>query len=409
MTGHAEETLGAELRQLQAVEFVYESRVFPDLEHTFKHALTQDVAYAGVEPARRRALHARIVDAIIERYPARLGDHVERLAYHARHGERWAEAVRFSREAGAKAFDRSANREAVASLEQALAALARLPESRQTQEAAVDIRLALRSALLQLGEIRKIAGYLREAEAIATAVDDRPRLAWVWAYMTIAHLFAGDPVEAQKVGELALALADEVGDIRLRATVRTPLAHACRERGDHRRAVALYREAIAWLMGDLVRERLGQGMPPALYARSMSATCLAELGAFAEAGALAAESAELAQALDFPFGLALARLALGHTALIRGRLADAVAAIDAALDLMATRGIPTWFPWAASIKGYALALSGDAAQGAPLLEQALQRAAALPFLVGHSQWVAWLAHALLVAGAGDRARTTRCY
>jgi tetratricopeptide (TPR) repeat protein len=398
-----EDALGAGLRRLQAAEFLYETRLFPELEHTFKHALTQDVAYGSLAGDRRQALHARIVEVIEALYPDRLGEHLERLAYHATRGALWERALRYARRAGDKAFDRSANREAVASWEGALGALARVPENRDVLEAAVDIRLALRSALLQLGEIPRITGYLREAGALAGALGDRRRLAWVLTYITITHLFAGDPGQALIVGEQAHALAEEVGDVGLRATARTPWGHAHRERGDYRRAVALFREAIGALTGDLLRERLGQGMPPSLYARNIAAVCLAELGEFAEARRLGEESADLARTLDLPFGLVLARIALGHVALVQGCLAEAADDLHTALEVIDARGIPTWYPWAAAAHGYALALSGRPAEGLPFLERALKRAVALPLLFGHSQWVSWLAHASLLAGRIEEA------
>jgi transcriptional regulator with AAA-type ATPase domain/tetratricopeptide (TPR) repeat protein len=404
VTGRPEEALAADLRRLRAAEFLYETRVFPDAEYTFKHALTQDVAYARVEPAARRALHARIAGALEDLYRDRLDEHVERLAYHALRGELWPRAVAYCRQAGGKAFDRSANREAVASFDQALAALAHLPQEPAVLAEAIDIRLAVRSALLQLAELPRISHYLGEAETLATALGDRRRLAWVWTYMTIAHLFDGDPGQALAVGERALALAEEVGDVGLRASARTPLAHACRERGDFRRALALFGEAIEALSGDLVRERLGQAMPPSFYARSMAAFCLAEVGDFAEATRLATEAATQTRTLDLPFGLALAQMALGHTRLVEGRLDEAMAALAAALEVIETRGLPTWLPWAAALRGHALALAGRVDEGAALLERALERAQALPFLFGHSQWVAWLAHARLLAGWVDEAR-----
>ena len=52
------------LAHLQAAEFLYETRLFPELEYTFKHALTHEVAYGSLLQERRRALHARIVEAI---------------------------------------------------------------------------------------------------------------------------------------------------------------------------------------------------------------------------------------------------------------------------------------------------------------------------------------------------------
>ena len=75
-------------------------------DYTFKHA--------------RKALHARIVGAIERSYPDRLSEHVERLAHHAVRGEMWEQAVTYLRRAGAKAFARSGNREAVSCFEQAL-------------------------------------------------------------------------------------------------------------------------------------------------------------------------------------------------------------------------------------------------------------------------------------------------
>jgi len=404
VTGRAETALAADLERLQGAEFLHETRRFPDIEHTFKHALTQDVAYGRVKPDERRALHGRILAAIEDLHRDRLDEHVERLAYHAMRGELWAPAVRYARRAGAKAFDRSANREAAASFEEALAALARLPGNPDTLAEAIDIRLAARSVLLQLAELPRIERYLREAQALATALGDRRRLAWVWTYTSITHLFAGDPGQARAVGERALALAEEVGELGLRASARTPLAHACCELGDYRRALALYGEAIEALAGDLERERLGQAVPPSLYARSISAICLAEIGDFAEAERCATAAATLTRTLDLPFGFVLARMALGHTAIVRGRATDAMQALAPALEMIEARGIPTWFPWAAALHGYALALSGHADEGGELLTRALERAVALPFLFGHAQWVAWLAHAHLLGGRLDEAR-----
>jgi len=60
----AEDELRGAIGRLQAAEFLYETSLFPDLEYTFKHALTHEVTYGGLLQGRRRELHARIVDAI---------------------------------------------------------------------------------------------------------------------------------------------------------------------------------------------------------------------------------------------------------------------------------------------------------------------------------------------------------
>src|SRR5262249_33274038 len=144
IAGEPEERLRQRLDTLQAAEFLYETSLFPELEYTFKHALTHEVAYGSLLQERRRGLHARIVAAIETLYPDRLAEHVERLGYHARRGELWARAVGYLRQAGQRAEARSAYREAAAYFEQALEALGHVPASRDTQELGIDLRIDIR-------------------------------------------------------------------------------------------------------------------------------------------------------------------------------------------------------------------------------------------------------------------------
>ena len=104
------------LAHLQAAEFLYETRLFPEPEYTFKHALTHEVAYNSLLLERRRVLHARIVEALEALAPERVAEQVERLAHHALRGEVWDKAVTYCQQAGARAHDRAAFREAAACL-----------------------------------------------------------------------------------------------------------------------------------------------------------------------------------------------------------------------------------------------------------------------------------------------------
>ena len=134
-------------RTLQAAEFLYETRLFPERDFTFKHALTHEVAYSSLLQERRRVLHARIVEALEALAGDRLAEQVERLAHHALRGEVWDKALAYFRQAGEKAMARSAYREAVGYFEQALAPSRICQRQRDTREQAIDLRLALRSAL----------------------------------------------------------------------------------------------------------------------------------------------------------------------------------------------------------------------------------------------------------------------
>jgi class 3 adenylate cyclase/tetratricopeptide (TPR) repeat protein len=86
------------LARLQTAEFLYETRLFPDPEYTFRHALTLDVAYGSLLHERRRELHARIVDTLERLYPDRLLEQATRLAHHAFRGEVWTKALTYLRQ-----------------------------------------------------------------------------------------------------------------------------------------------------------------------------------------------------------------------------------------------------------------------------------------------------------------------
>src|SRR5262245_23038900 len=88
-----EERVRSSLARLQAAELVYEARLFPAPEYTFKHALTHEVAYGSLLQERRRVIHARIL-RVIERIYA------DRLAHHAFRGEVWDKALHYLRRIG---------------------------------------------------------------------------------------------------------------------------------------------------------------------------------------------------------------------------------------------------------------------------------------------------------------------
>ena len=335
VTGRSEEALAADLRRLQESEFLYETRAFPEVEHTFKHALTQDVAYGRVDPEQRRALHGRIVAALETLYPDRLEEHVERLAYHAL--QRRAVAARPSllapeRDQGLRPLGQPRGRGVVRAGADRAGPSAREPGDarRGDRRPPADAQRA------------PAAGPARRASAGISARRRR----WPWPSATAGDsagcgptrrprmLFAGEPVRALGVGEKARALADEVGDVPLQASARTPLAHACRERGDLRRSIAVFTEAIDLLPGDLARQRFGQAIPPAVYARGMAALCRAELGDFAEAERLGTEARLLTKAEDLPFGFALAHMALCNVYLVQERVEEAMQILEPALEVI---------------------------------------------------------------------------
>src|SRR5262245_42629334 len=144
---HGKGQLDPALARLRAAEFLYETRLYPDPEYTFKHALTHEVAYGNLLQDRRRVLHARIVEAVESLYPERLAENVERLAHHSVRGEVWEKAARYLREAGLKGWARSALQDARTCFERALGVIEALPQTQATLEQSFEIHFELRSVL----------------------------------------------------------------------------------------------------------------------------------------------------------------------------------------------------------------------------------------------------------------------
>ena len=324
----------------RAAEFLYEASLFPELEYTFKHALTQEVAYGSLLQERRRALHARIVEAIERLYPDRLDEQVERLAYHALRGEVWRKALAYFRQAGAKAAARSAHREAVGCFEQALVALQHLPEQQDTCEQAIDLRFSLRNALLPLGEHAQTFDHLRAAQTLAEALHDERRLGRAFAYLAEYFRMTGDAARAVESGERALALATALGDFALEVMATFFVGTAYHALGDYRRAVDCFRRNVASLTGELIRERFGMTGLPAVMSRTWLVSCLADLGAFDEGTTRGAEAVRLAEAVDHPFSLTQAYFALGSLYLRKGDLSEAIPVLERGLGRVSGREHP---------------------------------------------------------------------
>jgi tetratricopeptide (TPR) repeat protein len=371
-----EEALQRGLTHLQAGEFLYETRLAPDLSYTFKHALTHEVAYGSLLQERRCALHARIADALERLYADRLAEQVERLAHHALRGEVWDKALTYCRQAGEKATARSACREAVAYFEEALSALAYLPETRATREQAIDLRFALYAVLLPLGNSGRIEAYLREAEALAATLDDQRRLRQVALFLPNLFQRLGAYDQALAAAQRALALATVSGEVGLRAQANYYLGTASQAKGDYRRAIDCFKQTAACLDGAPVDERYGLPNLPTVQSRAWLAVCYAELGMFAEGRAIGEEGLRIAEAVAHPGSLMRAYHGLGLLALWQGNLPRALPQLERALGICRESDLPAWSDWVAATLGAAYTLAGRIADALPFLEQATATAIA---------------------------------
>jgi len=293
---------------------------------------------------------------------------------------------------------RSALHEAGACFEQALAAIKYLPESRATQEQAIDLRFDLRTALMTLGEFRPMLDYLREAATLAKALGDQPRLGRVSVYMCRYCREMGDHDGAVESGQRALSVAETLGDFALQVMAQHFLGVAYHVLGDHRRAMGLLRRNVESLAGDLLRERFGMAGLPAVISRAWLARCLAELGAFPEGITHAEEAVRIAEAVDHPNSLIHAYLGIGFLSLRTRDLSRAISVLERSLDLCRVYNLRIWFSETASALSCAYAFASRVAEALPLLEQAEQSDAATGQMGSQSLRVGYVSEAYLLAG-----------
>jgi tetratricopeptide (TPR) repeat protein len=285
----------------------------------------------------------------------------------------WDKALVYCRQAGEKALARSAHREAVGYFEQALSARAHLPDQRTTCEQAIDLQLALYTALRAFGEFARALVALREAEALAESLDDARRLAQVCVFLSNHFRIMGAFDQTIAAAQRALTLATASGDVVLHALVNLRLGQAYKGQDDYRRAIDYLVQSLASFDEAQCHERFGQAVLPAVDALALLASCHAELGTFHEGRTLGDEGLRIAEAVDHPASLMVALWGIGLLALQQGDLSTAIPWLERSLGICQETDLPVWFPRMAPPLGAAYTLAGRVADAVPLLARALEQ------------------------------------
>jgi len=398
------EDLRRRVAHLQAGEFLYETSLFPELEYTFKHALTHEVAYGSLLRERRRGLHSRILSAIETGYAQRLAEHVERLAHHAFQGELWEKAATYFRQAGRRAAERSANQEAVACLEQALAAVKHLPRARESLEREIDLRLELRPLLLQLGRLQEVLDLSHEAEQMARELGDEPRLAGVYTYLINYHYLKGEPAHALEYGQRCLDIGEARGDLALQALARRYMGHCYHAQGRYRLAESILGQNLTALDAAPAGEPLPPDSVAYVGSAGWLAFALAELGDFNQAQTYVARAQKVADAARHAYSQAIAWTLAGLVWVRRGHFEAALQPLERSLETCRDKHLRVWQPIPSSLLGLALVRLGRTDEGLPLLEDGVRLSEELGVRAYLALWTAHLGEGLLVADRPERAR-----
>ena len=209
-----EEELRQWLFTLQKAEFLYERPALPEPEYTFKHALTQEAAYAALSRERRREVHERTAQALEALFADRLEKHYSALAHHYSRSGNTIKSFDYLRRAGHQAMQQSAYTEAISHWTTALALLDNLPDTPEHTQHELALLIALALAL----DVTK--GYatpeqerlLTRAEVLCQQVGEPAQHFAVLERLHAFRFMRAELQAAQTVAEQLLALAQRQSD-----------------------------------------------------------------------------------------------------------------------------------------------------------------------------------------------------
>lgn len=252
VSGLAGHELESALRTLVEAEFIYGSAVHPEDEYTFKHALTEEVAYRSQLAKRRARVHAVVAQVLAELDVDRLDERASLIAYHFQRGAELLEAARWNARAAAWAGS-SHPLEPARHWRRVRTLTDRLEPSSESAELGINARLHLLNFLARLGAASEegavpfedeAATVFAEAETFAQATDQPTVTASLFSAYGRIRGHSEAPEEGYELGLRATRIADETGEPGLRAAARIPLAWNLFMLGRVREAAAVAEEGM---------------------------------------------------------------------------------------------------------------------------------------------------------------------
>jgi predicted ATPase len=366
------------LAQLQAAEFLYETSLFPELEYTFKHALTLEVAYQSLLRERRRMLHAGVLAALEARTREEGMVNVEVLAHHAVRGELWQPAASYLYRAGAKAQTEARYGPAVELYEAAVDALRRLGEAADPR-LELDVCLELWSTRISTNRVDGLDELATRVEALARRLEAGPRLAQVQVRQAQAIAFA-DTVPGTLESALQLASEAAVGaaatDLRTRSYARFVMGVAYRDMGRLEEAIREHDAGARLFATEAAGHEPGLVYPIFVSLFGWRAEVEAALGRFAAALATGAEALRVAVEIRHSSSLAIANAFLGYVHLVRGNLSAAIPILERGLAIAEEHDVMHGICANGVYLAWARCLAGDRSLGLEYLDRAFERHAA---------------------------------
>jgi tetratricopeptide (TPR) repeat protein len=318
VTPSDEAEMEIELRQLIDSELIYPRGLPPQATYWFKHALVQDAAYESLLRRRREALHGAIAEAIETFDVERASEQTVLLAHHYARSAQPEKAIVYALRAGDASVQLHARAEATTHYLQALTIAQGLSDSAEAQRNQIDAIVKLAAVSSSREDSERDADNLQQAQTLAEALADQPRLGQVLYWLGRVHYAHGELAIAADYAEQSLAVADALGDEAMAAPSVNLLGRYYVVQGNVGRGSDMMARSVEQMhqIGDTVEEATAAGFAGFAYAWK---------GDFAQGFAYADRGLALAQQLENPFAEAAAYHYRGIAHIQHGAWAEGIA------------------------------------------------------------------------------------
>ncbi len=367
-------------------------------QFAFKHALVRDAAYASLWTRDRRALHARVVELLTQRWPELAAARPELLAQHQTEAGLHREALAQWELAAGSAAARSAELEAISHLRRALALLPQLDAGTERDRIALRLQLLLAARLIATegyGAAAVLQAY-QAAEGLANQLGDESVRFKVEMGLEAYRFMRADFGPALEHGRRAAALAQRSGDTKQHLHAHWGLACTLFHQGELRAtmremdaALAVYTPALHTLFGI---------QDPGVMCLAYSSWGLWELGRPDSALARIDQAVAMAHQFQHKFSQAVA-LAYGVSVfLLRGEPDAAMARADICIRVCEEAGFPVWLAITRCMRGRVLCERGLFAEGLGEMRAGYAQWLSTGAMVSQPLYLALQAEGLILAG-----------
>jgi class 3 adenylate cyclase/predicted ATPase len=401
---HPEEELYRLLAVLQHKEFLYEQPAFPEVEYSFKHALTQEVAYGSVLHEHRKAIHERTAQAIETLYHATLEEHYGELAHHYSRSGKTEKAIEYLHLAGQQAVQRSANEEAITHLTTALELLKTLPDTRERTQHELLLQVTLGVPLRTTRGVSspEVQATYTRARELCQQVGETRQLFPVLSGLQRVHQQRGELLVARELGEQLLGLAQQEHDPILLMEAYWVLGLTLFHLGELGTAQAHLEQGMT--LYDVQDHRIPvflANIEAGVVGLSFAARILCHLGYPDQALQKSEAARTLAQERSHPFSLAGARVLAALLHQLRRDIALTQEWAEAGITLAREHGFPVWLELGTVVRGWALAEQGQGEEGVSQIRHGLATCQAIGVGLFKSYHLALLAEVYGKAGRAD--------